>query len=301
MGSRFRLRFIIIRIFHLQGWLFPSGHVPAFLAQPSLERTGRFLLFSHHWQTALRALIFIPRELVPAPVAAYSRRTVNQRWTYEPVTQEDAPPLALPKRSSKPPDRLGMGTKSLMMGPSILHKSSPNPSPGERDSSSISPSLGGEGAHPMGATFPSSVQSFPVLRDSSAPPPPHSPRVDGWSMDMDGRFSIRLLFPERRSPTMIFTVATGMPVARLRLLISELVEAVNLVYLLVGGPSWTHDILEHSGTITDRFFPGTLLFPAHTYSKDPASTLPRRARYEVFPSSSSCAHWALIARYWSGC
>jgi hypothetical protein len=58
---------------------------------------------------------------------------------------------------------------------------------------------------------------------------------------------------------MIFTVSTGMLVAQLRLLISELVEAVNLVYLLVGVTSWTHDILEHSGTITDRFFPGTVV------------------------------------------
>jgi hypothetical protein len=58
---------------------------------------------------------------------------------------------------------------------------------------------------------------------------------------------------------MIFPVTTGMLVAQLRLQISELVEAVNLVYLLVGGPCWTHDILEHNGTITDRVFPGTVI------------------------------------------
>jgi hypothetical protein len=58
---------------------------------------------------------------------------------------------------------------------------------------------------------------------------------------------------------MIFPVTTGMLVAQLRLQISGLVEAVNLVYLLAGGTCWTHDVLEHSGTITDRVFPGTVI------------------------------------------
>ena len=58
------------------------------------------------------------------------------------------------------------------------------------------------------------------------------------------------------APTLIFSVRKQMPVARLRLKISKLVESPNLVHLLVG-PSWIEDILEHQGTITDRFFPNT--------------------------------------------
>ncbi len=106
-------------------------------------------------------------ELVPASVAGYSRRPVSQRWTYEPVTQTDASPLALPKRRSKPPDRLGMSTKSLVMGPSVPQDSSPNPSSGEGDSSSVSLSFGRSRAPPLDATFQSSVLSVSLGRDSS--------------------------------------------------------------------------------------------------------------------------------------
>jgi hypothetical protein len=55
---------------------------------------------------------------------------------------------------------------------------------------------------------------------------------------------------------MIYPVDSDMLVSRLRLLVSELMEAVNLVHILVE-LSWTDDILKHGGMITDRFFPGT--------------------------------------------
>ena len=69
-----------------------------------------------------------------------------------------------------------------------------------------------------------------------------------------------------------------MLVSQLRLQVSELMEAVYLVHLLVG-PSWTHDILEHDGMITDRFLPGTVV---------PCPYLQRGSRvlvYFVRPSS----------------
>jgi hypothetical protein len=69
-------------------------------------------------------------------------------------------------------------------------------------------------------------------------------------------FSVRLLFPDKKYPTMIYTVYTDMPVFTLRLQISELLEQPFLVHLLVG-VSWTANRLKHAGTITDRVFPGT--------------------------------------------
>ena len=47
-----------------------------------------------------------------------------------------------------------------------------------------------------------------------------------------------------------------MPVSRLRQQIAGYLEVDLPVHLLVGD-SWEYDVLEHTGTITDRFFPGT--------------------------------------------
>jgi hypothetical protein len=55
---------------------------------------------------------------------------------------------------------------------------------------------------------------------------------------------------------MIYSVHAGMPVPALRLQITELLEQPFLVHLLVG-LSWTDDCLQHTGTISDRVFPGT--------------------------------------------
>jgi hypothetical protein len=57
---------------------------------------------------------------------------------------------------------------------------------------------------------------------------------------------------------MIYLVNGSMPVSMLRLQISELLEQPFLVHLLVG-VSWEEDILQHSGTISDRVFPGTTI------------------------------------------
>jgi hypothetical protein len=66
----------------------------------------------------------------------------------------------------------------------------------------------------------------------------------------DSKFSIRLLFPDKQTQTLIFPVRKRMPVSLLHLQISELTE-------LLVGPSWNFDILEHRGTISDRVFPNT--------------------------------------------
>jgi hypothetical protein len=83
-----------------------------------------------------------------------------------------------------------------------------------------------------------------------------SAEVTELSTDTPEKFSIRLLFPDKQAPTLIFPVRARMPVALLRLQISELVESPHLVHLLLG-PSWDYDILEHKGSITDRVFPNT--------------------------------------------
>ncbi len=80
--------------------------------------------------------------------------------------------------------------------------------------------------------------------------------VESTVTNPSDRFSIRLLFPDKKYPTMIYSVHAGMTVTTLRLQISELLEQVYLVHLLVG-ISWNEDRLRHDGTITDRVFPGT--------------------------------------------
>jgi hypothetical protein len=56
--------------------------------------------------------------------------------------------------------------------------------------------------------------------------------------------------------TFNYSVYNRMPVSLLRLRLMALLEASHSVHLLVG-LSWTHDILEHTGTITDLVFPET--------------------------------------------
>ncbi len=70
------------------------------------------------------------------------------------------------------------------------------------------------------------------------------------------RFSVRLIFPEKHFPTMLYPVHTAMLVSTLRLQISDLLQQMCLVHLLVG-ISWKEDRLHHEGTISDRFLPGT--------------------------------------------
>jgi hypothetical protein len=92
-------------------------------------------------------------------------------------------------------------------------------------------------------------------------------------------FTIRLLFPDGGSPSIIYPVHHGMPVSTLRQQIATLLS-VPVVHLLVcfsanpgSGLSWHHDILEHVGSITDRLFPDTNV---------PCPFLQRGSRVNVF-------------------
>jgi hypothetical protein len=108
-----------------------------------------------------------------------------------------------------------------------------------------------------------------------------SDSVNATVPDSGERFSVRLLFPEKNFPTMLYPVHTGMLVSTLRLQISDLLQQTCLVHLLVG-VSWKEDRLQHVGTISDRFLPGTTIpcpFPQRgtmmlVYLERPASASP---------------------------
>jgi hypothetical protein len=91
------------------------------------------------------------------------------------------------------------------------------------------------------------------VRDRSDSPPPSVVPLEDASPP--ARFSIRLLFPDGGVPQLSFPVHHDMPVSLLRRDIALFLN-VPTVHLLVGF-SWTHDLLEHTGSITDRVFPGT--------------------------------------------
>ncbi len=73
---------------------------------------------------------------------------------------------------------------------------------------------------------------------------------------MGDRFTVTLLYPGGERPTHPYTVFRGMPVSFLRYNLACLLRCELPVSLFVG-PHWV--ALAHSGTITDRVFPGTTL------------------------------------------
>jgi hypothetical protein len=186
-----------------------------------------------------------------------SRRRVGERWYYEDATRS-VPVVepTRPKRQSQPPQRLtssklgvvsvglassrlrlfinSMNTSSVDGGlsPHELVYTAPSNS-SSRIENNASNSSGVPVASDPGLSLVVRQSPRPLSSSSGPPPPPHLSSVGGDAATPTDQFSIRLLFPERRSPTMIFPVRGDMLVSRLRLKISELVEAVNLVHLLV--------------------------------------------------------------------
>jgi hypothetical protein len=68
------------------------------------------------------------------------------------------------------------------------------------------------------------------------------------------RFNITLYYPDGEHPTHFYSVCSGMPVSGLRYNISCLLRVDSPVYLFVGA---TWSALNHRGTTTDSFLPGT--------------------------------------------
>ncbi len=189
-----------------------------------------------------------------------SRRRAGQRWYLEDATL--SVPVVGPtrsKRQSQPPQRLtssklgvvSVGSLDSRLGlfggiacPMNMSSVDGGLSPSELVYTAPSGSRQIESNESVSSGIPVSSdpgfslavrQSRRSLSSSSGPPPPpHLSSVGASVATPTNRFSIRLLFPERRSPTMIFPVRGDMLVSRLRLKISELVEAINLVHLLVG-------------------------------------------------------------------
>ncbi len=188
------------------------------------------------------------------------RRRVNQRWFYELILENHRPAVpTLPKRRSKPPQRLTASRLGMVIRvpdvPNCLDSSSTKGSSASPSEQDIAPSTTSTEV----AAAVSQLVSIPfhTLRESPGSPPPYRPpRVEPSDDVPTNEFTIRLLFPDGEAPTLIYTVYQNMPVSLLRLRLSNILEALFLVHLLVG-PSWTTDILEHDGAITDRFFPGT--------------------------------------------
>ncbi len=199
------------------------------------------------------------------PLADPSRRRVGQRWYYEPVSSVSIADPVLSKRQSRPPQRLTatkLGTVSSnsdkrVRGLVTLVSDSTegNGSSGhvEVEGSGSSPALG---SSVVGRHSPGDSRASAHLSGDPTPPPVPPETEAVIATTSSNHFSIRLLFPDGGGPKMIYPVTGDMSVSCLRLQITNLMEAVHLVHLLVG-PSWVHDLLDHSGLITDRCLPGT--------------------------------------------
>jgi hypothetical protein len=190
------------------------------------------------------------------PVVPPSRRKVQQRWTYEPITPVVSlgPPAPLPKRQSKPPLRFGEDIKSLV---AILspQDSSSHSGPGGSGPPSMLPSSGAQG----GGNLPNSSGAPPVHASSSwipqAPSPhPLSNRYSIGDGRRTGRFFIQLTFPGGELPDQPFAVTSSMTVPTLQRALAELMGRNHGVLMFVG-PSWA--ALNHCGLIVALFVPGT--------------------------------------------
>ena len=170
----------------------------------------------------------------------------SQNWV--PDTRIDSVPLVLSKRISKPPQRL-QGTRLGLLTSSDSFSRTPTDASSalsliSRVDTSLDPDL----------TL-SAPSTSPTLGDQIWPSglPPSS--MQSSEDDEDG-FSIRLTFPDGGAPTMIYPVYDGMPVTVLHLRLMTLLDLPPPLYLLVS-PDWL--LLDHRGTITDRYLPGSMV------------------------------------------
>jgi hypothetical protein len=198
-----------------------------------------------------------------SPAISHSdRRRVNQRWFYEPravgAKSDAIVPALLPKRISKPPQRLTASRLGVMLcAPGVL-VCSDSSSRASMSSSQVPGSTAGGRSSGTPAAQLSGLGLMGSLGQGGSLGPSRPPvSLSDGAFDLS-RFSIRLNFPNGGAPTLVFSVYAEMPVSLLRLSIQTYIEVRQPVHLLVG-ESWEHDVLEHRGTITDRVFPGTTI------------------------------------------
>ncbi len=196
--------------------------------------------------------------VAPSEKDPSSRRRVNQRWYYEQKDPAFAGDVAVPvlsKRNSKPPQRLTASRFGMIAcvpwepGDSGLSGHSAGSSSVSRSSSSRA-----------GVSRPGDLDSAldPTQSHDCRGQPPPSPTLAPGENVVPFPFTIRLRFPNGGAPTIIFPVFSDMAVTLLRREIATFLD-VREVHLLVR-LSWEHDLLEHTGVITARYFPGTSTF-----------------------------------------
>ncbi len=169
------------------------------------------------------------------PSVSDARRGVKQRWFYEPRAK---PALA------------------LVMGPGSIAGS-------EAGGAETQPAASGAGSLvPSQAPVGVGVQDGGSSSAEGGQTSPHFPGPGNTHTPLSfcgaegDRFTVILFYPGGERPTHPYTVFRGMPVSFLRYNLACLLELELPVSLFVG-PNW--GALAHSGTITDRVFPGTTI------------------------------------------
>jgi hypothetical protein len=161
----------------------------------------------------------------------------------------------LPKRRSNPPQRLTASRMGLIAAPGALvcSDTSHDQVQSSCDSSRAAGSLITTSTLCLPVGGPSQTASDIQGDVQGIPLPPESMAEGSVGLN---RFTFQLHFPDGGEPTLICSAHDGMLVSVLRHRVMTFLEAAHAVHLLVG-LSWEDDVLEHGGTITDRFFPGT--------------------------------------------
>jgi hypothetical protein len=192
------------------------------------------------------------------PVVVPLRRPVHQRWTYEvvPSSEPSHVPADLPKRISRPPRRLGMGVKPLIVDfarPPDSSSHSPSADNGSSSSEVTTPNIGLPLRAPPASPPGSADQDSEEISQGQSPHPSGN-RYSIGDGNRTGRFVIQLTFPGGELPDQPFAVTTSMTVPILQQALTRLMDSRHGVHIFVG-PSWA--ALDHAGLIVALHVPGT--------------------------------------------
>jgi hypothetical protein len=192
-------------------------------------------------------------KVTDAPVshqAKTTRKPVHQRWFYEPV-------VGLPQTTLLAIDG--------SLSPTLHCETAASDSNTDDSNGCTAPSQLPSGL-PTAADSLSPAVPVPFSSEGITPPshdPPEPIMALTTQPSLKSRFTIQLQFPNGEFRDQTYSVTRDLLVSEFKARMSNLMRTSASVVLLVS-PHW--DILDHSGSVTDDFVPGSASLPIMSFS-----------------------------------